>query len=36
MGCIAAKADDLIRDLWRVHAGLYGMKGLTVKGLVLG
>ena len=36
MGCIAAKADDLIRDLWRVQAGLHGAKGLTVQGLVLG
>jgi hypothetical protein len=35
MGCIAAKADDLIRDLRRVSVGLYGTKGLTVKRLVV-
>jgi hypothetical protein len=35
-GRIAAQADDLIRDLWRVPAGLNGRKGLAVKGLVLG
>ena len=35
MGCIAAKADDLIRDIRSVSAGLYGTKGLTVKRLVV-
>lgn len=35
MGCIAAKAYDLIRDIRSVSAGLYGTKGLTVKRLVV-
>lgn len=34
VGRIAAKADDLVRDLWRVTTGLYGTKRLTVKELV--
>jgi len=33
---IAAKTNNLIRDLWRVPAGLHGRKGLAVKRLVLG
>jgi hypothetical protein len=36
MGGVAAKADDLIRDLRCVPAGLHGTKGLAVKGLILG
>jgi hypothetical protein len=36
MGCIAAKANNLIRNLRRVPARLYGTKGLAVKRLVFG
>jgi hypothetical protein len=36
MGRIAAKTNDLIRDLGSVPAGLYGTKGLAVNELVFG
>ena len=36
VGCVAAQADNLSRDLRNVSAGIYRRKGFAVKGFVIG